>query len=116
MAIEKPTIHDEPEAPYQETIVDHVLPGYDGCPIGELNQTYRNLGFTSAQVSMIKEKYFTVIDNGEPDHLKLVTAIHTDPSTGEHFGSGHYVFKQANGSVREAVKVGDVYWYSKYTT
>jgi hypothetical protein len=118
MNIESPSI-PEPGPPYQGTFTDHVLPGCDGVPIAELNQTYVNLGLGTGQMQIVKKKYYTVIEkDGEADHLKLFTVVHTNPFTEEHFGCGHYIFKDvdSNGNVkkiREAVKIGEVYWYSK---
>jgi hypothetical protein len=91
---------------------DHVLPGTDGVPVAELNQTYASRGLTSAQIQLLKKQYYTVIDNNEVPHQKLFTAIFTCPLTGEHFASGE-LGSPASG---DAVKVGDIYWYSKYCT
>eukprot|EP00804_Cyclotella_cryptica_P027088 CCRYP_013621-RA/>CCRYP_013621-RA protein AED:0.37 eAED:0.37 QI:407/1/1/1/1/1/3/65/430 len=85
---------------------DHVLPGMDGVPISELNQTYTIRGLTSAQIQLLKKKYYTVFDNNELPHDKLFTAIFTCPLTGEHFASG-----ELGGTGEDAVKVGDIYWY-----
>jgi hypothetical protein len=79
--------------------VDYVLPGYDGAPLGELNQTYQP-NYPSL------EAYWTVFDNGNPQSI-MFTAIFTCPLTVEHFASGDF------GDAEKVVRIGNVYWYSK---
>ena len=93
--------------PYQSRGIDHVLPGMDGVPINELNQLFVNRGLSDGQLKIVKERYYTVLDNGGPQHDMLYTAIFTCPMTGEHFPCGELQKLQPVG-------VDDVYWYSEF--
>ena len=97
----------ETEMPYQSRGIDHVLPGMDGVPINELNQHFVNRGLSDGQLKIVKERYYTVLDNGGPQHDMLYTAIFTCPMTGEHFPCGELQKLQP-------VSVDGVYWYSEF--
>lgn len=86
--------------PYQDVLpTDHVLPGQDGVPIAELNQTY-----CGTNHNMID--YYTVFDNGKENQHRLFTAIFTCPEEGEHFSSGDW-------GEKEVSIVDGVYWFSE---
>lgn len=89
--------------PYQDIpMKDYVLPGTDGVPVAELNQTYAQI-----RPSLKITDYYTIIDNGDNKNL-MFTAIFTCPLTGEHFASGDW------GPVEDVEKIEGAYWYSKY--
>ena len=81
--------------------IDHVLPGMDGVPISELNQTYCK---TDQGIKI--SDFYTVFDNGNLKDL-LFTAIFTCPIKGEHFASGDW------GESKNVVRMGDIFWFSK---
>ena len=94
---------DNSPTPYHEIVSkDYVLPGMDGVPLAELNQTYAKT-IPSLKVT----DYYTVIDNGDNKCLKF-TALFTCPLTGEHFASGDW------GPVENIEEIEGVYWYSEY--
>ena len=82
-------------------LIDEPLHGYVGAPLGELNQSYVNEGFTNP----LKE-YYTVWSNDEKHHELKYTCIFTCPITGEHFAAGNW---EEDKSV---TVVDGVYWYN----
>jgi len=82
---------------------DYPLTGYDGVPIGELNQTYASRGFLNLK------KFYTTWSSGEKASMKFI-CIFTCPVTGEHFASGRW--KNEKG-VTVIVENGvESYWYN----
>ena len=76
------------------------LPGLVGAPLGELNQSYVNEGFTKPL-----KQYYTVWSNdGKPHELKF-TCIFTCPITGEHFAAGNWE------DDKDITVVDGVYWH-----
>ncbi|KAL7514931.1 hypothetical protein ACHAXN_013065 [Cyclotella atomus] len=97
MEIDNPNFLDQ----RTETVmpIDHVLPGMDGVPISELNQTYCK---TDQGIKI--SDFYTVFDNGNLKDL-LFTAIFTCPIKGEHFASGDW------GESKNVVRMGDIFWF-----
>lgn len=79
---------------------DYPLPGYDGVPQAELNQTYASKG-----VQQMKQ-FYTTWSNGEKSPNTLFVCIFTCPITGEHFACGNWENEKG------VTMIGGVGWYT----